>query len=400
MKTKQAEEKINYSTFGLFLPLVVLLSACGQSEVESVRLPAELNPLQDYGLSVNSFRSTVYPIARQYCGSCHGGKQSPNFASRDPQAAHDSLMLGAKIDFTNIDRSPLVLRLTQQSHGCWTGNCQADADQIVAAIKNWGDMLGSERPADPITIRTNESLVPALLPTGTTNNQQNTTEMTWDLVLAMQPNRAPQRASITFQISRFDQYSYYIGEPVIRTSSNLFVRGIHFLINGIPARGATFRTVNEIVPIQLNDPDPIVGNVLIAEMNDGPGFDKFSIGFEELRVADLNAAERFQAVRDIFMSTENVGCFNCHSTPGAPPNELNFNVPAFPTFTTEAEFLNLTVRGQPFVVPQNPTASLLWIATSRNPNPGKPRMPRNQSSTGQDEVNARITEWIQKLGQP
>ncbi len=399
MKKNHLEKFMSLFKPGALLSLMILVGACGQSEVESVRLPAELNPLQDFGLSVNSYRATLYPIARQYCGSCHGGKQSPNFAGRDPQSAHDSLMLGTKIDFANIERSPLVLRLTQQSHGCWTGNCQADADQIVAAIKNWGDMLGSERPADPITIRTNESLVPALLPTGTTNNQQNTTEMTWDLVLAMQPNRAPQRASITFQISRFDQYSYFIGEPVIRTSSNLFVRGIYFLINGIPARGATFRTVNEIVPIQLDDPDPIVGNVLIAEMNDGPGFDKFSIGFEELRVADLNAAERFQAVRDIFMSTENVGCMSCHGTPGTP-NAANLDVPAFPNFTTEAEFLNLTVRGQPFVVPNNPAQSLLWIATSRNPNLNKPRMPQFRGSATQDQVNATITEWIQKLGQP
>lgn len=394
MKTENLKSQLQIGALALF---IASLSACGSSTLESVQLPSELTPVQDYGLSVNSYRATLYPVVRQYCGSCHGGNQSPNFAAIDLPSAHDSLMLGGKIDFTNIDRSPLVLRLTQQSHGCWTGSCDADAEVLEAAIESWGRLMGESRPSNPITVRTAEVVVPTFLPTGSTNNQQNTTDMIWDLSLAMQPNPAPQRATITFEVSRFDQYSYFISRPTVRTNAPLFIRGIHILVNGVPSRTATFRTINTTIPIQTNNPAPLLTSALLTEMANGPGLDRISIGFEEIRLASFGAEQRFQAVRNLVAQQNS--CFQCHSAPAVGSTQED--VPTFPNFLTEQEFLNAgNVRGVPFVVPGNPTASLLWIATSRTPRPTKQRMPLNRSQQEQDEANAIITDWIQKIGQP
>ncbi len=104
----------------------------------------ELKPpvLKDPGTSRNFpddsglFASTVYPLLTAHCAGCHvesaSNAQSPFFASADVDAAYAAAR--AKIDLDTPASSRLVVRLRNEFHNCWSGDCQSDAAEMEAAI--------------------------------------------------------------------------------------------------------------------------------------------------------------------------------------------------------------------------------------------------------------------------
>jgi hypothetical protein len=70
------------------------------------------------------------------CSSCHRSNsstaQSPYFASDDQNEAYIAAMPRINLDTPAASR--MVLRLRNESHNCWTGNCAADADNLQALI--------------------------------------------------------------------------------------------------------------------------------------------------------------------------------------------------------------------------------------------------------------------------
>jgi hypothetical protein len=112
-------------------------------------------PIRDPGqsksfpASVSLFESTVYPVLREHCTSCHSGssttKQSPFFAEgpgTDPlavQAAYDASK--ARINLDAPAASRFVVRLREESHNCWTANCGADADVMENAIRSFANAV-------------------------------------------------------------------------------------------------------------------------------------------------------------------------------------------------------------------------------------------------------------------
>jgi Concanavalin A-like lectin/glucanases superfamily len=70
------------------------------------------------------------------CSSCHRSNsstaQSPYFASDDQSEAYIAAMPRINLDTPAASR--MVLRLRNESHNCWTGNCAADADNLQALI--------------------------------------------------------------------------------------------------------------------------------------------------------------------------------------------------------------------------------------------------------------------------
>jgi hypothetical protein len=101
------------------------------------------NPLAG-GSAANSlaaFETTVYPLTRQHCVSCHSVSQQPVHASADPQTAHNALLSQYKINFLNPANSRIVMKL-KENHQCW-GNCISNAQQMEEAITQWAAQMSN-----------------------------------------------------------------------------------------------------------------------------------------------------------------------------------------------------------------------------------------------------------------
>lgn len=106
--------------------------------------------------SVQAFSQTLHPITQARCVACHGSFQQPLHAVADPQQAHDSIVDSFKVNFDNIDASRMVAKLRDESHNCWSGDCDADADVMAQAIQSWKDLLADQgQPTTPTTPDTN-----------------------------------------------------------------------------------------------------------------------------------------------------------------------------------------------------------------------------------------------------
>lgn len=85
----------------------------------------------------------LHSLLVTHCSDCHSPgaaiAQSPYFASNDVVEAYEAVK--SKIDLITVESSRLVVRLRQESHHCWSGSCDNDADELARAIKNIADTL-------------------------------------------------------------------------------------------------------------------------------------------------------------------------------------------------------------------------------------------------------------------
>jgi hypothetical protein len=88
--------------------------------------------------STIAFGQSVHPITMQYCAGCHvSGGVNPPHGDANLQVAHDAVYNQNKVDFVNTANSRMVLKLSQSLHNCWSGDCNADAATMLAAIDQW-----------------------------------------------------------------------------------------------------------------------------------------------------------------------------------------------------------------------------------------------------------------------
>ena len=105
-----------------------------------------LAPEFDRQASQLAFSTTVHPVAMKRCVDCHSPtgstlQQAPFHAHTDYTIAHDSVLDTARVNFFDIPRSRLVVRLRDDSHYCWSDDCEADASEMQAAIEAWVSQL-------------------------------------------------------------------------------------------------------------------------------------------------------------------------------------------------------------------------------------------------------------------
>ncbi len=96
-------------------------------------------------ISIEAFKTTVYPITRARCVSCHGTTQTPLHASSNLETAHNVLVDNFKIDFNNIPSSRMVLKLKNERHNCW-GDCTANANEMQEEITEWKRIIDEKAP--------------------------------------------------------------------------------------------------------------------------------------------------------------------------------------------------------------------------------------------------------------
>lgn len=105
-----------------------------------------------------AFELTLYPVVKQYCASCHGDFQAPVFASEDPVSSHKSIIDTAKIDRADPAKSRMYLKVFDDQHQCWSGDCVADGELILSKIEEWLAMAngGDFDPLGDIKFKTPE----------------------------------------------------------------------------------------------------------------------------------------------------------------------------------------------------------------------------------------------------
>jgi len=87
--------------------------------------------------SLNAFKSTLHPFVRsKTCIGCHTA-QSPAFTKSDAVGAFDAITMSRKVDLCKPESSRVVLKVRDESHNCWTQDCNADSLALVAEIRKW-----------------------------------------------------------------------------------------------------------------------------------------------------------------------------------------------------------------------------------------------------------------------
>jgi hypothetical protein len=93
--------------------------------------------------SAKIYEKTVYPLARKSCGGgCHDTIIAPVFASDNITMAHDTLLSTHKVDFADIPKSRLILRMIPDQHRCPPQGCEAAAKEFQDAITAWAKEVG------------------------------------------------------------------------------------------------------------------------------------------------------------------------------------------------------------------------------------------------------------------
>ena len=88
--------------------------------------------------SAEAFRNTVHPLLLKHCSACHGDNGSNiRHSVSDYKQAHDVIVDGGKVDFSNPQNSRLVSKLVKQRHNCWEGGCESSSQEMLEAIQKW-----------------------------------------------------------------------------------------------------------------------------------------------------------------------------------------------------------------------------------------------------------------------
>ena len=90
--------------------------------------------------SLQAFEDSVYQVTTARCATCHT-TQNPTHAHADSQIAHDDVVDQFKVNFANIPSSRLVAKIRDENHGCWSGDCVADSQEMEDAVQYWADKV-------------------------------------------------------------------------------------------------------------------------------------------------------------------------------------------------------------------------------------------------------------------
>lgn len=129
----------------LAFAFVILAAGCGDygsSGTDTSIVANNFGTGLPQGLSVaeqvTSFESTVYPMLRDNCVSCHGGSGpgAPQIAHPDSATAWSAVVDNQKVNFSDPTQSRLVRRLASDFHFCWS-DCASDGAAMLAEIIAW-----------------------------------------------------------------------------------------------------------------------------------------------------------------------------------------------------------------------------------------------------------------------
>ncbi len=377
-----------------------LMSACSaeysltDSNASSARLEG----------SALAYSQTLYPIIQDNCSLCHETIQSPFFAFRnDIQTSHDYTLEAHLVNFIDIPSSDLA-RKVRDGHNCWTASCEGDAQEIEAAIEEWGELRGDTSTGT--TYRSAAVTIPSNLTSSNT---------TLSLSLTGIAEGVPTGAVVEIDARLFNSTHYQFSTPRIKTSSPIQVSGVSVIINSFnPDPTSAFSLVNTSVPALGTPPGStaftLSNSAALIEQaygitGGGPGVDQIQIQFSTIGDVATAAEQRFAA----FLSVVKTQCSQCHNI----QRTFTFNgqvrvVPPFANFTNESQFLNQPLGFLPdssaryLVTSGNATNSAMYRAVAQGVNGNaftdvNRAMPLNIQAAQRAPMAATIQAWIDGL---
>lgn len=115
--------------------------------------------------SPGAFATTVYPLLREYCSSCHAEsavtRQQPYFSSPDVNVAYEASRARMRLDTPAASR--FVQRLGTDFHNCWDNSCTNSANQMRAAIQAFADTIPETEVDDSLVMSKAVSLADAFV---------------------------------------------------------------------------------------------------------------------------------------------------------------------------------------------------------------------------------------------
>ncbi len=149
----------------LILPVLILTSVFTSCSIDpsgnkkhssAPSIPGEISPTLPGSSdgtalgSLEAFQQTVYPLVREVtCAGCHATIAAPFFASDDPEESHNAVVVASKVDLVNPESSRLVQRLANDAHNCWSQDCQADSEEMLAAVTMWAELMDNKDDSSP-----------------------------------------------------------------------------------------------------------------------------------------------------------------------------------------------------------------------------------------------------------
>jgi hypothetical protein len=336
----------------IYLILVVIFQGClplkikDRTDSKTVSASGTSTPTTNSsGAAVDSltaFQSTVYPIAKARCVSCHIATNQPFFASNDARSAHDALISQSKINFNNIPSSRLVQRLSPENHNCW-GNCSDNAKEMQLAIEKWKALMTPPTPtATQTSIQTATNTAGS---TSTATNTQTTTVMRMNTVAMPIPANLPTGgnlaanfvpitftlnspndsidpnlvgATFSFDIQKFDNFSYRVKNPRILTpNTGISVSDIRLAVNGVirPA-DATYSLVTATVNMGATA-TVLSPAAMVVLIDKGPTLDQMMVSFGSIKSGTLsNTCKNVAGFTSMVKPGFATYCNRCHSGGG------------------------------------------------------------------------------------
>ena len=119
-------------------------SAGGGTQIQlTAPVIKEVGGSKNFPADPAAFSTTVYPLLKQYCSKCHSPsasvQQSPFFASSDVKEAYAGAR--TKMNLDNPSASRFVIRLRQELHNCWNGDCPTASQTMQDAITAFANQV-------------------------------------------------------------------------------------------------------------------------------------------------------------------------------------------------------------------------------------------------------------------
>ena len=167
---------------GFIFSFGVLLSSCGFVQNQGGRAFEADEGTSELGESEQAFSETLFSVVRDRCGDCHNeaAGNAPYFAfPNDIQKSHDYLLDLNLVDLFNPELSRLVTKVRENGHNTWTGDWDADADELQSAVSSWALALGIEE--EEVLTGSNRVTIPAMISDCSDSNVTTWTPMNFSL---------------------------------------------------------------------------------------------------------------------------------------------------------------------------------------------------------------------------
>lgn len=268
--------------------------------------------------SVEAFSTTVYPMTRQHCVSCHAVAQQPVHASPDVTTAHNALVNQFKVNLANPSSSRIVQKL-RENHQCW-GSCADNATQMQLAIETWANDLGDAATPDP-TLQYDFTTISSQTIDLERQNGELDANGRLTLSFSLNPKINIFGARLEVKLEDYDEFSYRLTDlRLIVANRYVYVKGIRLLLNNqFSPQNANFTYIDQMVNPANNMLSP---SSMIVLKDQGDTQDKIAFAFDKLELRG-DPAQSLAAFQQTVYTITRQYCVSCHATTQRPFHASN-----------------------------------------------------------------------------